>query len=76
MGGLKFEMEHAREATLTSNFQPQLQPGREEFWCWLWREQTLILSESKSTIRSASFLAKLNWITAQTVHISRFSSGP
>ena len=36
----------------------------------------LALSESKSTIRSASFLAKLNWITAQTVHISRFSSGP
>ena len=27
-----------------------------EFWCWPWREKTLVLSESKSTIRSASFL--------------------
>ena len=35
-----------------------------------------IRAESKCTILSASFLAKLNWIVAQTTYISRFGSGP
>ena len=47
-----------------------------QFWSWPWHEQTLELRESKSKIRSATFLAKLNWIVASTAYISRFGSGP
>ena len=36
----------------------------------------LELRESKSKICSATSLAKLNWIIAQTAHISMLGSGP